>query len=452
MHEYIMNLLGRNELEYLLIRNADTETILSLSATNKKLRELIYNNDYIWIHLLSRDFQFNFGNLSPDRNPRKFYSRIRLFVGSGSDSCNCGMHITYSMNEQTCLDKSISEGHLDLVERFVKQGKKEKWIQVVEKASQYNKRNVIDYGLMFVDPKTSMVRCLYQWVYFGHLDLIQKYLQDSDPYIDYRVLIEQTIAGRHIKILEYIIKEKILLDRDDLQNPNLSLYTPCRESQAGLYNLLLAVRLGLYDSMVGRWSSSRNSGHGWYNTSTTDYLASVFELIQTILPADDFKNMVKNLLPGIAFKGDIILVNLLDRFGADTWNSAMLESIKGGHRDVLKLCIKKGANNWNEAMIAAIKKRYVELVYYCVKKGANSWDEGLEWSHAYYCPKLIDFFKGKGAVKKSVIQETTYNPSNNSTRDYTRLDFTSLYPSIMKQNGMIPIDLETYQLRETFGR
>jgi hypothetical protein len=62
------------------------------------------------------------------------------------------------------------------------------------------------------------------------------------------------------------------------------------------------------------------------------------------------------------------MINYLIKRGADDWNSGLMYSALGGHKDLIDYFVAKGANDWLYALNFATQGGHLELVKLFMKK------------------------------------------------------------------------------------
>jgi ankyrin repeat protein len=75
--------------------------------------------------------------------------------------------------------------------------------------------------------------------------------------------------------------------------------------------------------------------------------------------------------------GNLEIVKLMIKKGANIWNWGLEGACEGGHLEIVNLMIEKGANDWNNGLYGACKGGKLEMVNLMNEKGANNWNIGL---------------------------------------------------------------------------
>jgi len=78
--------------------------------------------------------------------------------------------------------------------------------------------------------------------------------------------------------------------------------------------------------------------------------------------------------------GDIELVHLLIKKGANSWYEGMCDACEGGHLKIVKLMIlkgkivgEKGSHCWNDGAFRACNAGHNDVLKFMIRKGATDW-------------------------------------------------------------------------------
>jgi ankyrin repeat protein len=94
----------------------------------------------------------------------------------------------------------------------------------------------------------------------------------------------------------------------------------------------------------------------------------------------------------------------------DHINEGLYDGCKTGDIKLVKLMIKKGANNWNWGLASACKSNNMKIVKLMIKKGANDWIWGLEYACQGGHMKIVKLMIKKGAdYRKGNRRLTTFD-------------------------------------------
>ena len=92
----------------------------------------------------------------------------------------------------------------------------------------------------------------------------------------------------------------------------------------------------------------------------------------------DNKSVYNMAMVWAAFGGQMEIVDLMVKKGANDFNTGMVWAAEGGQMEIVKLMIEKGATDFNWAMESAAKNGHMEIVKLMVEKGANKFNWAME--------------------------------------------------------------------------
>ena len=76
-------------------------------------------------------------------------------------------------------------------------------------------------------------------------------------------------------------------------------------------------------------------------------------------------------LYGACFNGDMEIINLMIKKGANDWDVGLNGACYGGNMEIVKLMIEKGANAWNLGYAGCFFNQGTEIMNLMIEKGAN---------------------------------------------------------------------------------
>jgi len=95
--------------------------------------------------------------------------------------------------------------------------------------------------------------------------------------------------------------------------------------------------------------------------------------------------------------GNIDVVKLMIKKGANDWNCGLRGACLGGNMKCVELMIHKGAWDWNMGLECACRCGIMEIVKLMIHKGAYYWDRGLRGACAGGHMEIIHIMLEKGA-------------------------------------------------------
>ncbi|GAG85778.1 unnamed protein product [marine sediment metagenome] len=89
------------------------------------------------------------------------------------------------------------------------------------------------------------------------------------------------------------------------------------------------------------------------------------------------KSMLNMAMNYASDSGQMDIVELMVKKGADNYNLAIIYAAEAGYMDIINYFIEKGANNWNGAIGGAAKGGHMNIIQFLLTKNPNNLNPGL---------------------------------------------------------------------------
>ncbi len=114
-------------------------------------------------------------------------------------------------------------------------------------------------------------------------------------------------------------------------------------------------------------------------------------------------NANKYLLGEAAKLGDVKLVNHFIKQGANNWDSGMIGSARGGHKDLVEYFIEKRTGAWVSSLMEASAEGHKNIVEYLINNDPyeeihdDDLNDAMVYAHVNGYKKLVRYLISKGA-------------------------------------------------------
>ena len=126
------------------------------------------------------------------------------------------------------------------------------------------------------------------------------------------------------------------------------------------------------------------------------YFLFIYEIEWKINHLKDIKN--NNYLEKQCKNGNIFTI-LKNKNNKLNWNNGLCEACLGGNLKIVSLVIKKGANDWEYGLQDACCGGHLNIVNLMIEKGASFWNWGLEAACENGHLNIVDLMIKKGAIR-----------------------------------------------------
>lgn len=108
------------------------------------------------------------------------------------------------------------------------------------------------------------------------------------------------------------------------------------------------------------------------------FIKPFYSIIRDIINQIDYDySDDKQLVLIFHFKHWIKLLKLIHEGEFDKWNWGLFNACLNGNLDIVELMIKHGANDWNDGLIHASHGGHLDIVQLMIEKGADDWNSAF---------------------------------------------------------------------------